>query len=42
MAQTKGNSGVEKQKFGKKKSGRAHKNAGPKANHEKKYRGQGR
>ena len=39
MAQS---TGVEKQQFGKKKSGRAHKNSGPKANHEKKYRGQGR
>ena len=42
MAQTKTSSGVDKQKFGKKKSGRAHKNSGPKAKHVKKYRGQGR
>jgi len=42
MAQTKGQSGVEKQKFGKKKKGRAHKNSGPKAKPVKDYRGQGR
>lgn len=42
MAQTKTSSGVDKQKFGKKKSGRAHKNSGPKAKHVKKYRGQGK
>lgn len=42
MAQTKGNSGVSKQQFGKKKAGRAHKNAGPKAKHVKDYKGQGR
>jgi len=27
---------------GSKKNGKAHKSVGPKANHEKKYRGQGR
>jgi hypothetical protein len=42
MAQTKGNLGVAKQEFGTKKSGRAHKNQGPKAKHVKDYRGQGR
>ena len=42
MAQTKGDSGVDKQKFGTKKKGRAHKNSGPKAKHIKKYVGQGK
>lgn len=42
MAQTKTSSGVQKQQFGQKKSGRAHKNSGPKAKHVKDYRGQGK
>ena len=43
MAQTKSKSGgVEKKQFGKKKSGRAHKNSGPKNKHVKDYKGQGK
>jgi len=36
------NMGVQKVILGSKKNGKAHKSVGPKSNHEKKYRGQGR
>ena len=36
------NLGVQKINLGSKKNGKAHKSVGPKANKDKKYRGQGR
>jgi len=42
MNKTLNSSNDSKKTFGSKKKGRVHKNPGPKANKEKKYRGQGK